>query len=272
MNDAAAALADARTAAGYRLRLGDRRFRGRAGGRRGNGPGSSLEFFDFRDYTPGDDLRHIDWRSYARTEQLRVRLHEAEVAPHMDVLVDTSASMASTAGKERAAHALAGALLGWSRHEGSAGRMLALGGGTLAPDEIAFAGAAAPALPQVPLRRGGARVLLTDGLWRQDPTPLLQQLLSGCAQFVCLQLLDPWELAPTAGPACTLVDVEDGSRAELPLDAALIAGYRERLQRLLAQWRTTVLAGGGMHVVVTADALAVMCARDLLPAAVVEPA
>jgi hypothetical protein len=272
MAEPAPADAELLAAAGYRLRLGDRRFRGRAGGRRGSGAGSSLEFLDFRDYVPGDDLRHVDWRSYARTEQLRVRLHEEEVAPYVDVLVDVSASMAATAAKERATRSLAAALLRWSQHDGSSGRLLALGGGQLLPAELAFQGAPAPALPVQPLRRGGARVLLTDGLWPQDPTPMLQQLLTGCARFVCLQLLDPWELEPTVGDACTLVDVESGQRAELHFDAATTAGYRERLQRLIAQLRGTVVAAGGTHVLLAADTLAVMCARDLLPAAVVEPA
>ncbi len=89
--DLAAEVAEA--VARYRLDLGAQRFRGRAGDRRGHGVGSSQEFFDFRDYVPGDDLRHLDWRGYARTEQLRIRLHQEEVAPHVDVLLDTSASM-----------------------------------------------------------------------------------------------------------------------------------------------------------------------------------
>ena len=47
----------------------------------GRGPGSSLEFLDFRDYVPGDDLRHVDWRAYARTDSLKVRLFREEVSP-----------------------------------------------------------------------------------------------------------------------------------------------------------------------------------------------
>ena len=71
----------AAVARAYRLAIAGPRFRGSLGQHRGAGPGSSLEFHDFRDYAPGDDLRHIDWSGYARTDQLRVRLHEAEVAP-----------------------------------------------------------------------------------------------------------------------------------------------------------------------------------------------
>ena len=36
------------------------------GDRRSVKRGSSIEFADYRDYTPGDDLRRLDWNVYAR--------------------------------------------------------------------------------------------------------------------------------------------------------------------------------------------------------------
>ena len=263
----------------YRLRLGAQRFRGRTGARRGHGVGSSQEFFDFRDYTPGDDLRYLDWRGYARTEQLRIRLHQEEVAPYVDVLVDTSASLASTPGKQRAARTLAAALERWSHREGSTARVLALGGGPLDAAALQFGGGDGapdlpdlPELPRLPLRPGGVRVLLSDGLWQKDPTPLLHGVCAGAGRVFCLQLLDPWELDPAAEGALLLIDCERGERAEVQLDARTIAAYRGRLQRLIDGMRTTVIAQGGTFALVSADSLAAMCARDLLPAAVVEPA
>lgn len=266
---------DAAAAAGFRLRLGERRFRGRAGARRGGAAGSSLEFFDFRDYAVGDDLRHVDWRSYARTEQLRVRLHEEEVAPYVDVVVDGSRSLVVTPAKERAVQALLAAFVAWSQQEGCAARVLRLGGGVEDPATFGFdddAPAGAPPAPVVPLRRASARILLTDGLWPGDPAPLLHTLLGGASQFVCVQLLDPWELEPPVGDALLLRDVESGGRAELLLDAGTVARYRERLQRLCTSLRTLVVGGGGSHVVVAAAPLATMAAGELMAAAVVEPA
>ena len=271
---AAAARAEAAaTASRYRLLLGKTRFRGRTGERRGSGVGSSMEFLDFRDYVPGDDLRHVDWRGYARTEQLRIRLHQQEVAPHVDVVVDTSSSMASTPVKERAAHALVAALLMWTRREGSTARLVELGGGAIDAAQLAFDGtAAAPAAPQLALRPNGVRILLTDGLWADSPVPVLQRLMAGASQFVGLQLLDPWEREPRAEGAVTIVDVETGQRREVQLDARTIAGYRDRLHRLCEALRTCVLAQGGVFVQVGADSLAAMASRDLLPAHVVGPA
>ncbi len=259
----------------YRLALGRGRFRGRLGARYGHGVGGSLEFHDCRDYAPGDDLRHIDWRGYARSEQLRVRLHQAEVAPYVDIVLDGSASMASTARKAHAARLLTAAWQHWSQREGAAARVLALGGGRLsaAPEALVFAEPVdVPRAPTVPLRPGAVRVLVTDGLWAAAPGPLLQQLAAGAAQFVCLQLLDPWELAPEPAGALTLVDVETGARAEVQFDARAIAAYRQRLQRLVEALRGAVVARAGVFVTVAAAGLAEMAAQALLPAGVLEPA
>ena len=63
-----------------RLQLGTRRrLAGRFGGEhRSPRHGSSLDFADYREYHPGDDFRRIDYALYARTDQLFIRLFEAE--------------------------------------------------------------------------------------------------------------------------------------------------------------------------------------------------
>src|SRR5947209_17649175 len=66
---------------------------GRPGRRRSPLAGSSMEFADFRRYTPGDDFRRIDWRAYARLERLFLRVFEAEENITVTVLIDCSDSM-----------------------------------------------------------------------------------------------------------------------------------------------------------------------------------
>jgi len=261
---------------GYRLALMGNKYRGLSGQRRGVGVGSSLEFHDFRDYAPGDDVRHVDWRSYARSDQLRVRLHEAEVAPIVEVLVDTSASMASTEAKLRAVRGLVLSLQAWSLGAGSSVRILALGGSAMdaeifADDSFACAGAVEPQLPVDPMRAGGVRVLLTDALWAEDPMPLLSRCSAGASRFVCLQLLDPWERRPTPGESMTLVDCETNTRRTLRLDGRTVRAYCERLDRLCAGLQEGVVRLGGLHVPITADRLATICRRDLAPRHIVVP-
>src|SRR2546421_12890893 len=63
---------------------------GRPGRRRSPLAGSSMEFSDYRRYTPGDDFRRIDWRAYARLERLFLRVFEAEENLTITVLIDCS--------------------------------------------------------------------------------------------------------------------------------------------------------------------------------------
>ncbi len=275
MNEASstAAAAVATIVARHRLAWHRRRHRGRIGGQRGFGSGSSQEFHDFRDYAAGDDLRHVDWRGFARTEQLRVRLYEAEVAPYCDVVVDPSASMAVTPEKLAAAHALAAAFVGMARAEQAQVGLQALGRGPRTLADLAFdAPQTTPERAMAPLRAGGVRILLTDGLWTTGPGSVVASLAAGAAHFLCVQLLDPWELAPTVGDVLQLVDCETGERQERRLDAATVAAYGSNLHRLVAELRGAVAAVGGTFASVTAGPIAEMFARDLLPPGVVEPA
>ena len=63
------------------------------GDRRSTKRGTSIEFADYRDYTPGDDLRRLDWNIYARTERPYIKLLEDEEDLAVHILLDSSASM-----------------------------------------------------------------------------------------------------------------------------------------------------------------------------------
>lgn len=72
--------------------------RHRAGGtmqgkRRSGQMGSSLEFADYRPYSPGDDLRKLDWHAYAKTGRPYVKLYLDEQELQVTLYVDVSASM-----------------------------------------------------------------------------------------------------------------------------------------------------------------------------------
>ena len=75
--------------------------------------GFSVEFTDYREYTPGDDLRHLDWRLYARTDRYYIKRFEDETNLRCHLLVDTSRSMGYGSGdytKARYATTLAATL------------------------------------------------------------------------------------------------------------------------------------------------------------------
>src|SRR5438046_10166782 len=67
---------------------------GQMGGeRRSRKRGQSVEFADFRNYTPGDDFRLIDWNAYARLDRFMLRLFVAEEELTLILFVDLSGSM-----------------------------------------------------------------------------------------------------------------------------------------------------------------------------------
>lgn len=55
--------------------------------------GQSVEFSDFRPYTPGDDIRRIDWNAYARLERFFIKLFVEEEDRTVHLLLDSSRSM-----------------------------------------------------------------------------------------------------------------------------------------------------------------------------------
>jgi uncharacterized protein (DUF58 family) len=71
-----------------RVRLGQGQ-----GERRSTKRGSSVEFADYRAYTPGDDLRRLDWHVYARLERPFIKLFEEEEDQIVHLLLDSSGSM-----------------------------------------------------------------------------------------------------------------------------------------------------------------------------------
>ncbi len=56
--------------------------------------GASVEFHDFRAYTPGDDPALIDWRVFARTDRYYLRTFEQETNLECHLFLDSSGSMA----------------------------------------------------------------------------------------------------------------------------------------------------------------------------------
>lgn len=68
--------------------------------------GFSVEFTEYRQYTPGDDPRHVDWRVFARSDRFYLRKYEDETNLRVHVLADRSRSMEyGSAGMTKATYA-----------------------------------------------------------------------------------------------------------------------------------------------------------------------
>ena len=60
--------------------------------------GVSVEFADYREYSPGDDLKRLDWRAYARSNRFYVKRFEEETNLRATIMLDASASMGFSSG------------------------------------------------------------------------------------------------------------------------------------------------------------------------------
>ena len=55
--------------------------------------GFSVEFSEYRQYSPGDDPRYLDWRLYARSDRYYIKRFEEETNLRCHLVVDLSRSM-----------------------------------------------------------------------------------------------------------------------------------------------------------------------------------
>ena len=243
---------------------------GRAGQHAARGHGSSLDFDDYRPYQPGDDPRRVDRHAWLRTGRLLLKLFEAEDEVGVQVVLDTSSSMAfgdkPTVACRLAAAVTVAAVLGgdrarlvvaaptgvevgpWWRGRPAVGPLLARLAGLR--DEL-------DARRPEPVRHGpDGREELVEAITRCLPTSrrgpvvavgdlltprhgdVLRVLGAARAGAVALQVLGRLDLEPWLEDDPELVDVDYGTRVE----AADTPAARRRLEDRRDAWLDTVAA------------------------------
>src|SRR3990172_174889 len=60
--------------------------------------GVSIDFAEYRPYSPGDDLRSIDWNVFARSDRHYLKKYHGETNAEVTILLDASASMGYKSG------------------------------------------------------------------------------------------------------------------------------------------------------------------------------
>jgi uncharacterized protein (DUF58 family) len=55
--------------------------------------GFSVEFAEYRQYSPGDEIKNIDWKVYGKTDRYYIKQYEEETNLTCYILLDASASM-----------------------------------------------------------------------------------------------------------------------------------------------------------------------------------
>ena len=224
---------------------------GLKGGRRSVKRGQSVEFADYRDYTPGDDLRQLDWNVYARLERLFIKLFVEEEDVTVTLLIDASASMATgkpakllfakraaaalgyiaLASEDRVAvNALTGRVARKRASMRGAGRIFRLLADLSAieptdgPTDLIAAARHAAAQ----LHGRGVVILISDLL---DPAAdrIIRELAATGSELIVMHVLSPDELDPHLEGDLRLVDIETGDGIDVTIDLATIDVYKARL-------------------------------------------
>jgi uncharacterized protein (DUF58 family) len=215
--------------------------------------GFSVEFTEYRQYTPGDDPRYLDWRLYARSDRYYLKKFEDETNLRCHLLVDQSRSMAyGSIGHTKADYAstLAATLASFLYQQGDAVGLLSFDAGIrdylparhrtghlrnlmLQLERPAAGGGTDLSSPlrrvvEV-VRKRGLMILISDML--ADTEQLegdLTALAASGHEVMLFQVLDPAELSFEFGEPVVLEDVETGREMRLDPVAAR-ARYRERI-------------------------------------------
>ncbi len=208
---------------------------GQMGGeRRSNRRGQSVEFADYRNYTPGDDFRLIDWNAYARLDRFMLRLFVAEEELPLSLFVDLSGSMDwGKPNKADTARQLAGAIAYVALAALDRVRLTVFAEGETsggAPSRGRRAAATLFSRLQsfpaggvtnyeklvwpIGRQRPGMTVLITDGLGESPLDPALTALQRAHQEGAVLQLLAPQEITPDWSGDARLRDAETGVERE----------------------------------------------------------
>lgn len=263
---------------------------GRAGELLGRGTGSSLEFQEYREYTPGDDIRHLDWAAYGRSDTLMVRLYREEISPRTEILCDASRSMSVTGPSQPTTHdEVVPPKVDLARKLTGLFALLASGlGGSPAviplddshplerlgfdqldqlaslPFEARATLADQLAAGHVPLQSRSVRIVISDFLFPHDPEVLVKRLASDASTLWVIQVLGEWEADPTPLGGRRLVDQETSAEADLLLNRHTIDEYRGRLRRLQRGLAQACRRAEATYVSVVAEAGLEQVCRDEL--------
>ncbi len=223
---------------------------GQMGGeRRSTARGRSVEFADFRSYSPGDDFRLIDWNAYARLDRFMLRLFVAEQELPLSIFVDLSGSMDwGRPNKALTARRLAGAIAYVALSSLDRVRLTVFadgptsGGapyrGRRAVAELFSRLQSFPAggptdysrlVWPIARQRPGMTVLISDGLGESSIDPAIAAVGRARQEGAVLQLLAPQEVAPDWTGDARLKDSETGAEREFTSTPVTQAAYLETL-------------------------------------------
>jgi uncharacterized protein (DUF58 family) len=218
--------------------------------------GASVEFAEYRDYTPGDPPSRIDWSVYARSDRYRVRRFHEETSLRAAVLLDSSESLAyRDAGRltkwEYACHLAAGVMYALVRQGDmaalsicttqierrfeAAGTLVGLRPMLTALEELRPAGRTdlGQAMFDVAERTPARSLVIVISDFLQEAARVvngLQRLHHDGHNLILLHVMDGGERRPAFAGVAELRELETGKRLVVDMDE-IRARYEEAVDR-----------------------------------------
>jgi hypothetical protein len=222
--------------------------------------GSSLEFSDYRHYSPGDDFRYIDWGLYGRTDKLYIKLFKEEEDLLTYIFLDASASMAYPAADRKFESAVAMALslayVALASGDRVMIRLLAGDGERLASGFVYGRHRIVELARRLNAVRPAGRLDLLPALARELVSIKRAGKVFGAAAMdvTAVQILGGLEISGQGIEGnVELVDAETGEHVRVAMGTRSRQQYRETLLRLSREIKTFCFKRGLHYTLYTTD-------------------
>lgn len=237
--------------------------------------GQSVEFADYRTYSPGDDLRYLDWNLYGRLDKLFIKLYEEERELPVHILLDVSESMNfGQPSKFQFAKKLAAAfgyltlacfdrlqitvspidsissnqqnIFRSMRGKGMGLKLLS----NLQDVTANGAGDLDNSIRRLASQSGakGVCIIISDFLENPQFLDSLKKLAGAGFQPILLHVLSPQELSPPESGELKLIDSESGSIQEISFGKFRMKSYQKMLTGFCDEIKSTATKTGSKYI------------------------
>jgi uncharacterized protein (DUF58 family) len=228
--------------------------------------GSSLDFRDHRSYNAGDDFRYIDWNVYSRLKKIFVKLFAAEEDLTINILIDTSCSMADRENEKLIYAKKLAAALGYIglgnlervglvafqdqlsaflpaiKRKNQSFSMFSFLSGLKADGKTNINKALMSFAAKT--RRPGLMIIISDFM---DPEGIKQgalSLLYNKYDVILLHVLSEEEIFPGLSGNLKLSDSESGEERSINVDKYILNAYQKELKKYLKEFEDFSLQHG----------------------------
>ena len=254
---------------------------GAKGERRSRARGHSVEFADYRNYSPGDDFRYLDWNLYGRLEKFFLKLFEEERELPVSLFLDASESMGFgtplkfTLAQQLTAAIAYVALCGFDQvstyvfpeincspgqkhfFRSMRGRNAALPFLTMLQEirpKGSFQFGAELRRASFGKRKAGLAVVISDFLSPDGYEQGLRSLQGRGFQVCAIQILSVQEIRPELFGELKLIDAETGAEQEVTFARYRLAAYQKTVEQFCQKLQQFCRARGMQFLSLRSDA------------------